>query len=87
METKPLGESWKDEAEELDWGNPQRLASLQRLVIELLIKNQRLRMELIARRVELDADIHDAITNDACSAMEGLCLLKTEMQAVFTTSD
>jgi hypothetical protein len=87
METKLLGEYRKNEAEELDWGNPERLASLQRLVIELLVKNQRLRMELMARRVELDTDIHDAITNDGCSTVERLCLLKTEMRTVFTTSD
>jgi transcriptional regulator with GAF, ATPase, and Fis domain len=37
---------------DLDWGNPERLANLQRLVCELLAKNQRLRIELMARRVE-----------------------------------
>jgi hypothetical protein len=61
METKRLGECWKNEADELGWGNPERLASLQRLVYELLVKNQTLRMELMARRVELETDIHDAM--------------------------
>jgi hypothetical protein len=37
---------------DLGWGNPERLANLQKLVCELLAKNQRLRIELMARRVE-----------------------------------
>jgi hypothetical protein len=56
METKRLNESQQNEIEELDWGNPEQLVSLQRLVCELLVKNQRLRMELISRGVESSTD-------------------------------
>jgi hypothetical protein len=33
---------------------------------------------IVMNRCSLHMVIHDAITNDACSTMEGLCLLKTE---------
>jgi hypothetical protein len=56
METRRLNESQQNEIEELDWGNPEQFVSLQRLVCELLVKNQRLRMELISRRVESSTD-------------------------------
>ena len=52
METKQLTEFQENQIEELDCGNLERLSSLQRLVCELLAKNQRLRMELTAQRVE-----------------------------------
>ena len=52
METKRLNDSQQNEMEDLDWGNPERLASLQRLVCELLVKNQRLRIDLMTWRVE-----------------------------------
>jgi hypothetical protein len=54
METKRPSEPQQNAIEELDRGNPERLSSLQRLVCELLAKNQRLRMELMAERVESD---------------------------------
>ena len=52
MKTKRFTEFLENQIEELDWGNLERLSSLQRLVCELLAKNQRLRMELTAQRVE-----------------------------------
>jgi len=52
METKSFTEFQENQVEELDWVNLKRLSSLQRLVCELLAKNQRLRMELTAQRVE-----------------------------------
>jgi hypothetical protein len=52
METKRRVESQENKVEEVDRGNLERISSLQRLTCELLVKNQRLRMELMAERVE-----------------------------------
>jgi hypothetical protein len=56
MEATRLNEPQQDEIEELDRGNPEQLVSLQRLFFELPVKNRRLRMELISRRVESSTD-------------------------------
>jgi hypothetical protein len=53
METKRFTEFQESQIEELDWGELERLSSLQRLVCELLAKNQKLRMELATQRVEV----------------------------------
>jgi hypothetical protein len=52
METKGPSEPQESEIEELERGNVDRLSNLQRLVCELLAKNQRLRMELMAERAK-----------------------------------
>ena len=52
METKRFIEFQENEIEELECGNVERLSSLQRLVCELLAKNHRLRMALMAERVD-----------------------------------
>jgi hypothetical protein len=56
METKGPSKPQENEIEELERGNVERLSNLQRLVCELLAKNQSLRMQLIAER---DKSGHD----------------------------
>ena len=52
METSGAREPQGNEIEELEQGNVEQLSSLQRLVCELLAKNQYLRMELMAERAK-----------------------------------
>jgi hypothetical protein len=56
METKWFTEFRESQIEELDWLSLETLSSLQRLVCDLLAKNQRLRMELMAQGVESHPD-------------------------------
>jgi hypothetical protein len=56
MESKRLIEFQEIEIEELECGTVDRLSSLQRLVCELLAKNHRLRMALMAHRVDSRPD-------------------------------
>jgi hypothetical protein len=51
----------ENEIEELERGNAERLSNLQRLVCELLAKNQCLRMELMAERTKS--------AHETCSAL------------------
>jgi hypothetical protein len=60
METKRFSEFQEGQIEELDWRSLETLSSLQRLVCDLLAKNQRLRMELMAQGVESHADTRAA---------------------------
>jgi hypothetical protein len=57
METKGPCEPQENEIEELERGNLERLSNLQRLVCELLAKNQCLWMELMAERAMLKAQL------------------------------
>ena len=52
METKGPSEPQENEVEEVERGNVEVLSNLQRLVCELLAKNQCLRMELMAERAK-----------------------------------
>jgi hypothetical protein len=57
METKSwFTEPPESRIEDLDRENLPELSRLQRLVCELLFKNQRLRMKLIAEGIPSDAD-------------------------------
>jgi hypothetical protein len=56
MEAKWFTESPESRIEGLDHENLTQLSRLQRLVCELLIKNQRLRMKLIAERIPSGPD-------------------------------
>jgi hypothetical protein len=56
METKRPGKSPRNEIEEPNLGNLERLSSLRKLVCELLVQNQKLRMELMAQMVESSTD-------------------------------
>jgi hypothetical protein len=60
METKRFTEFQESQIEELDWRSLETLSSLQRLVCDLLAKNQRLRMALMAQGVESHPDIRSA---------------------------
>jgi hypothetical protein len=52
METSGAREAQENEIEEVEQGNVEQLSNLQRLVCELLAKNQCLRMELMAERAK-----------------------------------
>jgi len=52
METKRFIKFQENEIKELECGNVERLSSLQRLVCELLAKNHKLRMALMAERLD-----------------------------------
>ena len=56
METKWFTESPESTIEDLDRENIAELSRRQRLVCELLFKNQRLRMKLIAEGIRSRAD-------------------------------
>jgi hypothetical protein len=56
METKWLTESPESRIEDLDPESLTELSRLQRLVCELLSKNQRLRMKLIAQGIPSGPD-------------------------------
>ena len=64
METKRLSEPVENEVEELERGNVERLSNLQRLVCELLAKNQCLRMELMGERAKSGHDEGSALFSE-----------------------
>jgi hypothetical protein len=64
METKRPSEPLENEIEELERGNVERLSNLQRLVRELLTKNQCLRMELMAERAKSGHDKGSALFSE-----------------------
>jgi hypothetical protein len=64
METKRLGDPQQYEIEGSDRGTREQISNLQRLVCELLAKNQSLRIELMAKRAKSGHDKGSALFLD-----------------------